>query len=270
MKRVTGLQYLVGTLAALSMTLELLPFHASLRSASSDAQAAADPWSRVLGHYCKDGGLQYAALKRDRAALDVFVASLNHAQPERLSGAEQVAFWINAYNAVAVHHVLERYPGLTSVKQVDGFFDRLAMPVAGKEMTLDEIERRGRDLDVRVHFAVACASTSCPDLRAEPYVGERIDQQLEDQTRRFLANPEKGLSYDERKNTLWLSSMFKWYAGDFTGGSTVLAYFARGKLVSWILAHLPSDLAAKIREKDPSVRYLPYDWTLNDRSAGSP
>jgi hypothetical protein len=252
----TAVRYMMGVAAALYLLYE-----------PAAAQVDTEPWARVLAQYCKEGGLQYAPLQRDRVALDAFVGSLASAEPERMSEAEQLAFWINAYNAVAVHHVLERYPRLTTVKQVDGFFDRLTLAVAGRDMTLDEIERRGRDLDVRVHFAVACASASCPDLRAEPYIGARIDQQLEDQTRRFLANTEKGLAYDEPRNTLWLSPIFKWYAGDFTGGSTVLAFFARGKVVGWILPQLPDELGAKIRDKDPAVRYLSHDWSLNDRSA---
>ena len=82
----------------------------------------------------------------------------------------------------------------------------------------------------------------------------------------FLKSPTKGLRYDEEANTLWLSSIFKWYAGDFTGGSTVVAFFARGKVLSWLLPILPPDLAEKIRQREPKIRYLDYDWSLNDRS----
>jgi hypothetical protein len=133
-------------------------------------------------------------------------------------------------------------------------------------MTLDEVESEARASgDPRVHFAVVCASTSCPDLRAEAFVGERIDEQLEEQTVRFLADAEKGLRFDEEENELHLSSIFKWYAGDFTGGSTVVAFFVRGKLTEWVLPYLPSDLADRIRQGEPSVRYMDYDWSLNDR-----
>jgi len=166
-----------------------------------------------------------------------------------------------------VHYVLEHYPGIESVREIDGIFKELQFTVAGEALTLDEIETRARNLgDPRVHFAVVCASTSCPDLRGEPYRGEEIDRQLDDAMRRFLASPAKGLRYDEEANTLWLSSIFKWYAGDFTGGSTVMAFFSRGKVLSWLLPNLPSDLAEKIRQREPKIRYLDYDWSLNDRS----
>ena len=130
-------------------------------------------------------------------------------------------------------------------------------------MTLDEVEAAAREIDPRVHFAVVCASTSCPDLRGEPFVASKLDAQLEEQTKRFLADESKGARLDG--DTLHLSSIFKWYAGDFTGGSTVVAFFARGGVLSWVVEHAPKDLAAKIKEAEPSVSYMDYDWGLNDR-----
>ena len=80
-------------------------------------------------------------------------------------------------------------------------------------------------------LAVNCASESCPELRAEPYVGSRLEGQLEDQVDRFLMNRSHGLRFDAGAGDLWLSSIFKWYAGDFTGGSTVVAFFMRGSFI---------------------------------------
>lgn len=236
--------------------------------------AAAEPppgdplaaWDRALSAHVEHGGVDYAALKRDRGGLDVFLRSLSSARPSNMAEDAALAFWINAYNAVVVHHVLERYPGLRSVRDVDGFFDELTYPVAGEELTLDQIEEHGRDLgDPRIHFAVVCASTSCPDLRAEAYTAETLDAQLEDQTRRFLSDEGKGLRYDPEDDAVWLSSIFKWYAGDFTGGSTVVAFFARGGVLDWVIEHAPKELAAKLKRQDPPVKYLDYDWSLNDR-----
>ena len=223
-------------------------------------------WDRVVRSFVRGGGVDYGALQADRADLDVFLASLGDAEPSGWSGNERLAFWINAYNAVVVHFVLERYPGLGSVLEVDGFFEALRFPVAGTERSLDEIETAARDMgDARLHFAVVCASTSCPDLRPEAYVAERLDGQLEEQTAVFLADPEKGLRFDEAAGTVHLSSIFKWYAGDFTGGSTFLAFFARGGVFEWVVEHAPPGIAKELRGKDPSVRYLDYDWGLNDR-----
>ena len=224
-------------------------------------------WSRVLGDFVRDGGVDYAALAARPGDLELYLASLAAVETDSLDPDEALAFWSNAYNAVTLRHVLDRYPEIESVKDVDGFFDRLTYPVAGADRTLDEIETLGRDLgDPRIHFSVVCASTSCPDLMDEPYRGETIDEQLERQTRRFLADPGKGMRYEAGSGTLWLSSIFKWYAGDFTGGSTVVAYFARGGVAGWVLGRLSEESRERIGES-PKVRYLEYDWSLNDRPA---
>jgi hypothetical protein len=221
-------------------------------------------WGRVLSKYHDDGGIDYAGLKRDRGDLDRYLASLESADPSKMGEDERLAFWINAYNAVVLHHVLERYPGIESVREVDGFFDELTYPVAGEERTLDEIEAQGIEIgDARIHFAVVCASTSCPGLRGEPFVASRLDAQLEEQTRGFLADESKGARLDG--DTLHLSSIFKWYAGDFTGGSTVVAFFSRGGVLSWVAEHAPDRLAERIKKAEPSVSYMDYDWSLNDR-----
>lgn len=229
-------------------------------------EADVEAWARVLENYQERGGVDYAALAEDREDLDAYLASLDRVRPATLDDAEALAFWINAYNAVVLHHVLERYPGIENVKEVDGFFDGFTFPVAGEELTLDQIEHRGIEIgDERIHFAVVCASTSCPDLRGEPYVAERLDEQLREQTRSFLSDESKGLRYDPEENTVRLSSIFKWYAGDFTGGSTVVAFFARGGVLEWVIDHAPEEVARTLEGKDPSVRYLDYDWSLNDR-----
>ncbi len=224
-------------------------------------------WGRVLSAFARDGGVDYTALQAQPDDLDAFLASLAAARPETLDPAEALAFWCNAYNAVVLRHVLDRYPRIESVKAEKGFFKSLTFPVAGEERTLDEIETRGRELgDARIHFAVVCASTSCPDLLDEPYRGADIDRQLSLQTRDFLADPTKGMRFDADSGTLWLSSIFKWYAGDFTGGSTVLAFFSRGGVAGWVRGQLPAEVAAEIGDS-PKVRYLDYDWSLNDRPA---
>lgn len=243
---------------------------AAASGAPSEAGATAlDAWGRVLAEHVVGGGVDYAALKGSRESredLDAYLRSLDRARPAAMEEAEALAFWTNAYNAVVLHHVLERYPGIESVRDVDGFFDELTFPVAGEELTLDEIEERGRELgDARVHFAVVCASTSCPDLRDDPYEAGRIDAQLREQTRGFLSDESKGLRWEPEADTVWLSSIFKWYAGDFTGGSTVVAFFARGGVLDWVVEHAPEGIARELRGKQPKVRYLDYDWGLNDR-----
>ena len=229
------------------------------------------PWARTLAAHQHKGGVDYASLKKDRGDLDSYLKALSISKPQQWDRAEQVAFWSNAYNAVVLHHVLEKYPDIRSVKNVPGFFDELKFEVAGCEMTLDEIEAEARELgDPRVHFAVVCASTSCPDLQSQPFKGKNLESQLEYSTRSFLEDPQKGLLWLPDENTLQLSSIFKWYAGDFTGGSTVVAYFVRSRILNWVTTHLPRALSLEINESDPKVKYLDYDWQLNDRPRYDP
>ena len=116
-------------------------------------------WAKVLENYHHEGGLDYAGLAADPVELNAYLAELSFQTIDGWADDEVLAFWINAYNAVAVHHVIERYPEIKSVKDVDGIFDEITARIAGEDLTLDEIESRSRELgDARVHFAVVCAS----------------------------------------------------------------------------------------------------------------
>lgn len=236
---------------------------AASRGISNPAIAA---WDELLGNHVRGSNVDYAAIKGDRSNLDTYLSWVARTDPGSLPRSERLAFFINAYNAYVIDAVLSRYPGIESVKAVDGFFDGETHKVGGREMTLDQIEGGARELDPDLsHFGVVCASFSCPDLRSDAYVGSRVTQQLEEQAERFLADPAKGLRYDEEDNDLYLSSIFKWYAGDFTGGSTVVAFFARGGVLDWVVEHLGDrELAETLEEREPSIKYMDYDWSLND------
>lgn len=223
-------------------------------------------WDRVVSAHVVRGGIDYAAVAADRGDLDAFLACVRRVDPAKLPEAGRLAFLVNAYNALVVDAVLARYPGIRSVRDVDGFFDEETHLVGGRERTLDDLEAEARELDPRVHFAVVCASTSCPDLAPFAYTGPAIDRQLRRQTGAFLADPTKGLRYDPAADVLHLSSIFQWYAGDFTGGSTVVAWFARGGVLDWVLDHVEDRrLATDLQDRRPSIRYMDYDWSLNDR-----
>lgn len=235
-------------------------------AAAADLGRCYAAWDRVVSRHVVRGGVDYAAVAADRGDLDAFLGCVRRIDPARLPEPDRLAFLTNAYNALVVDAVLTRYPRIRSVRDVDGFFDEEEHVVGGAKKTLDAVETLAREIDPRVHFAVVCASTSCPDLLDEAYTGAAIDRQLRRQTERFLADRTKGLRYDRQANDLHLSSIFKWYAGDFTGGSTVVAFFARGGVLDWVVEHLGDRrLAGELREREPSVKYLDYDWSLNDR-----
>jgi hypothetical protein len=222
------------------------------------AQADHAAWDALLKRYVSAEGLvDYAGWRADRAGIGAYIAGLAKTDVTLWPKAEQLAFWINAYNACVIEGVLER-PGLTSVKDVKGFFDAIRYPVAGESLTLNEIESRGRALgDWRLHFAVVCASSSCPLLRHEAYVPDRLNEQLADQVRRFLADSQRGLRVEGA--TLWLSKIFQWYDTDFVPQGRLSAQ----TLVPLLAPYLAPEQAAAAGQPGLRVKFMAYDWSLN-------
>lgn len=197
-------------------------------------------------------------------ALQAFAA----VTPEQLqSKNERLAFWINAYNLLAIKAVLDQYP-VKSIKDggslLQSIWKKKVGTVAGKAYALDEIENgilRKDFTEPRIHFAIVCASLSCPDLRAEPYTGERMDAQLDEAARTFLANPAKGLVPGPDGKTAKVSSIFKWFGDDFG---------VVGGVSRFILTKAEPALATRIAGlTEAGLSYLEYDWSLNDSARSS-
>lgn len=214
-------------------------------------------WDHLLQHHVSSGLVDYAGLAGERATLEAYLAYLGDMDPAALSSREaRLAFWINAYNACVLKGVLKRYP-LRSVKDVQGFFDKVRYRVAGRDRTLNEIEAEGRRFgDARVHFALVCASSSCPPLRSGAYVPERLEAQLTEQAKQFLSDPRRGLRLEG--STLWASLIFKWYAKDFVPGR-----LTPKALLSALHPDLPAALQTVVGER-LRFKWIDYDWTLND------
>lgn len=242
----------------------------------------ASDYDRLLHTYVTGNGwVDYAGLARERATLNHFLQELTKASPSDFkSDAERLAFWINAYNAFTLADALDTVYGKhQSVRQVRGFFDGRKHAVAGEQLTLDEIEKRGRHLhDPRIHFAIVCASASCPKLQRFAYTAEKLDSQLDQAAKEFLADANRGLRFDAKSNNLNVSPIFKWYAGDFTGNSGGAgSLWARAKatvsgseLLDFIARHAPPEVARHIRENPPKLRYFEYNWSLNTLDTHNP
>ena len=221
-----------------------------------------------------DGGnasrLQYSAMAQERAALQEYLQALsrvNETEFNAFSRPEQMAFLINAYNAHAIEKVLTRYPNLKSIWDFGRFFSNPFrdpfFSLLGGKMTLDTLEHeilRKRYPDPRIHYAVNCASVGCPMLRAEAYAAARLEAQLEDQARRFLSDRSRNRM---RGGRLEVSRIFDWYREDFEPRER---YFAR---YAALLAQDPSQ-EKLIMEGNAALRFLEYDWTLNDSPSSSP
>ena len=192
---------------------------------------------------------------------------------------EQKAFWINAYNLFTLKAVVDRYPirgrmftllPRNSIRQIDGVWTDLRFAAASRHVSLDDIEHRilrPEFKDARIHFAINCASVSCPPLREEPYVASRLDAQLDDGARRYLASP-LGVLVDDR--TLRVSSLFDWYGDDFVDAFAAGIAEDRPKkeraILGVIAAYGTPEAQRLARAPDARVRFLRYDWSLNDTS----
>ena len=176
------------TIGLLIMATVLVPF-------SSVAAVDHGPWSTLLTRYVDaQGRVAYRDLQiKDRATFNAYLETLAHVQTDGMTDTEEKAFWINAYNAVIVSGILQGYTA-ESLLGRKRLFSWFSVRIAGKDRTPDEIEHqilRKKFADPRVHFTIVCASSSCPQLRREAYVPERLDAQLDDATRAFLRDPAR-------------------------------------------------------------------------------
>jgi hypothetical protein len=228
-------------------------------------------WDDLLKEYVDEqGGVNYLAWKQEKPTIltnwlaNITPQDVNVIHPTT-NISEQLAFWINLYNAFTIMTILEKYPIKSVLPRIFAipnwfsflrFFQRQIYRVDDKYYSLSGIENqilREKLQDSRIHFAIVCASIGCPLLRNTAYYSKLVQQQLDDDTRRFINNPEK-VSYDEKNNLLYCSKIFKWYRQDFLKTASSIPEYIR--------YYLNNDLP--IHGSTP-VKYLDYDWNLNQR-----
>lgn len=200
----------------------------------------------------------WKASAADRAALKAYIASLVRLSPLTLTRPEQFAFWANLYNAVTIDVVLEAWP-VRSIRDirsglVAGPWRRKLVTIGGVDLSLDDIEhnimRKGWS-EPRVHYAVNCASYSCPNLPLRAFRGATLGPVLDAAARDYVNSP-RGVTFDG--DMLVVSSIYKWYAADFGGSDArVIAHLAR-----YADAALKARLQAATR-----IGRDTYDWSLN-------
>jgi len=213
----------------------------------------------LLENYVEDGVVDYAGFQRAEDRLDRYLEILENTDVKKLSRNERFAFYTNAYNAWTIKLILTEYPDIDSIKDLGGFFtspwEKEFVRINNDVVTLDHIEHdilRPEFNDPRVHFAINCAAESCPPLRSEPYVGSRLDQQLDDATRSFINDPQENYLKGDK---LYVSRIFKWFSEDFE--DDIIGFF-----IEYAEGNFKKKL--KARENDLDVKYLDYDWSLND------
>ncbi|MGB5134019.1 MAG: DUF547 domain-containing protein [Prochlorococcaceae cyanobacterium] len=200
---------------------------------------------------------------------------LSHQSAQTEGRQDALAHWINLYNAFTIQAVLRRYPidsirprllGVPDLLGLLRFFSRREHQLGGRPISLGEIEHGIlRPLgDPRIHFAIVCASIGCPLLRNEAYRPERVEAQLEDDAQRFIRNPVK-VRYDAAAQVLFCSPIFRWYRADFEAVAPSLTAYILSRL-----ATLPAGALSDSSRPEPGLRFLPYDWSLNQQPPQRP
>jgi len=212
---------------------------------------------------CLTSGARSLAASAD--TLEAYRDALERVDPDALGPREALAYWINLYNAGALWTAGHAYKANSaSVLRVPGAFSSPWASVQSESLSLDDIEhgKIRRFGDPRIHGSLVCGSVSCPTLRGEPYVGSSLDGQLDDQLRFFVSQGGGRLSRQD--NTVWLSSVFKWYGRDFTRPDAMPSIIpaTAGRLRDTVANWFPRDDAAYIWGHQPRVKYMPYDWGL--------
>lgn len=255
--------------AMMSLLLLVLSDSASARLLAADppkAEAAGvGDWDALLKKYVKGDYFDYAGLhknKADLARLDGFLKWQADAKLTNLPVPDQIAFYINAYNACCVKAILDHYP-VHSPKDVKGFFDGLKFQVAGESLTISQIEYDrliARYKDMRAHFAVVCADRGCLPLRPAAYTGADLDKALETAAQKFVGDPRQ-FKVDPVKGEIEISKIFEWYGEKFTADPKRPASRAELFLAPWV-----DDKTKKLLESGKyKLRIIEWDWTLNEK-----
>lgn len=259
-------------------------------SAAPRAQVARDiyaPLDRVLDTYTRDGYVYYRALKSERSALDQFVQSLDvpAAQVAAWTKTERLAFWINAYNALVLQTVIDKYPikGVSkdfpsgSIRQIPGSFEQLPHRVAGQTLTLDAIEKTvivpmG---DARAVLALGRGALGSGRVRSEAYRGARLDEQLEQVVKEFVVRIAC-FKVDREANTVTVSPIFGWRQDAFIASFAKSGerWVSRSAIEQALLGMAAPKLFQSEREfllqNTFQLKYGDFDWRLNDLTGGIP
>ena len=241
---------------------------ALLFALSIQAQPLAD-WNRILGAYYDPAqGFDYKTLKaKESANVQAIRQQLGRVNVAALTPKQQLAHWINVYNVNTVATIIENYP-VASIRDIStdplirlNVFKKDRVPVGNAKLSLNDVENdkiRAGFRDPRIHFAINCAARSCPPLRREAYVGERLDAQLDEQTRAFL-NGRLGARFVNKGDrlTIHVTKIMDWFGDDFDQWN--------GGKAAFIRKYVPPDKQKLIdNAKRISFEYDDYDWKLND------
>lgn len=278
----------VLTMLTIPSSIPGLSKYLETKCAAADAATAGDTtryqrWQTSLSRNVSSHGLvNYKQWKAERQDLDQFILSLKKiglTEYESMNGSEKIALWINTYNAFTVQLILDHYPirrsGLnlypeSSIRQIDGVWEKYKISVAGRTVSLHEIENeilRKEFKEPLIHFAINCASRSCPPLTNKVYMGSTLPEQLEHAAAAFVKSQNFN-RIDPPRKKVELSKIFDWYGEDF-----VPKYFTKpmarrsrnqAAVVTFVAERSNAAEKAFLQSNEFALSYLGYDWTLNE------
>jgi hypothetical protein len=246
----------------------------------SAADARRKAFDQILDANVRDGLVYYRALKLERAKLDGYLNQLAATEPDKLSRNEQIAFWLNAYNALVLRTVVDHYPiqgrsgdyPAKSIRQISGAFERLPHKVGGRTLTLDQIEQTILPgfKDPRVYLALGRGAMGSGRLRSEAFNPAELEKQLTEVAHECLSRIEC-VHIDRGANKMNVSSIFSWREKEFSAAYADKApapFVSRSPIERAVLALLEPKLLTtekEVLEKNTfQMAYIPFDWSLND------
>lgn len=220
------------------------------KAKAAEEKTSHSDWNRLMNNYVSaDGKVNYSGLKTEKAAIDKYMADLKATAPTSdWSKQEAMAYWINLYNAFTISLIVEKYPNINGIMDLDAgkVWKTRTITVAGTAYTLDRIENEmllKKYKEPRIHFALNCAAKSCPPLLNAAWTKDNIEEKLEAQTKKFINN--RSFNTISTKS-IEISKIFEWYASDF------------GNLIDYLNKYSTLKIEAKAK-----IKYSEYDWGLN-------
>ena len=264
----------------LIVALALLALAGTGSQGAQEPGVVLGPFDVILDTYVRDGYVYYRALKLERRRLDEYVRQLGASDVDKRTRAEQMAFWLNAYDALVLQTVIDGYPAprrsneypQRSIRQTPGSFEKLTHRVGGRTLTLDQIEQTilPKFNDPRLYFALGRGAVGGGRLRSESFAADTIEKQLAEVASECVTRAEC-IQVDAATNKLMASAIFSWHEKEFVaayGDKAPPLYASRSPIERAILAFVAPKLLQTERdflEKNAfQLAYKPFDWSLND------
>ncbi len=212
----------------------------------------------LLKEYVDESGMvNYPAFVNNQK-FATYLTAIENADISKLTNEDKLAFYINAYNATVINNVLNHLP-INSPMDVDGFFNKIKHTIAGKEITLDELEHQYvlKIEPVLSHFGLVCAAVSCPKIIRAAYEGESVFKQLEENGRIYFNDSDKN-RLDRENNILYLSEIFKWFGKSFKK--------KYGSLKNTAAHFMNDEDRIYLMNSEALIKYLKYNWNLNTQT----